>query len=94
MRTRRVLVGVLIATAIVGCSYWRGGRPEMPVAPDTWATTVDKPSQGLATVRRPSTAVAPPPGATAPQNCTVDQILSMKTSGLTEEQIRRACEPK
>jgi hypothetical protein len=33
------------------------------------------------------------PGASGETRCSVDQILSMRESGLTEEQIKAACEP-
>jgi hypothetical protein len=35
----------------------------------------------------------PGPGASGETRCSVDQILSMRESGLTEEQIKAACEP-
>jgi hypothetical protein len=87
---RKRLAWVAAIAAATGCSYWAGRAPEMPVAPSAWVTTLDEPSREPPA--EPASPSPPSPPTTSHQTCTVDQILSMRNSGLTDEQIHRACE--
>jgi len=86
------VLAALLVSVTAGCSYWVRVNPGTAVAPDAWATTLDKPRHESATAPPPLSA-APSPAAVASRSCTVDQILGMRNSGLSDEQIRRACEP-
>jgi hypothetical protein len=53
---------------------------------------LEGPREGLPAAG-PSPAPSPTAGG-ASRDCTVDQVLEMRNSGLTDEQIRRACESR
>ena len=82
MKARFCIVLIAVGAA---CSA-RGRHADAPTAPDTWVTTLDQPSRRA--VRTPTSAPTPTPRAA----CTVVQKLAMQLSGMTDDQIRRACE--
>jgi hypothetical protein len=74
---------------VVGGSCASTGRhAELSTAPDGWVTTLDEPS--VRVVSLPT--LAPAPRATPRETCTLVQKLAMRISGMTEDQITKACE--
>ena len=61
---------------------------ELPTAPDDWVPTLNEPSRAMAAV--PTSLPTPEP--TPRQACTLLQTLAMRLSGMTDDQIRKACE--
>ena len=73
---------------LVGGSCASSRHVELSTAPDGWVTTLDEPS--VRVVSLPT--LAPAPRATPREECTLVQKLAMRISGLTEDQIKKACE--
>ena len=61
---------------------------ELPTAPAEWIPTLNEPSRQVATM---PTAL-PTPRPTPREACTLLQMLAMRVSGMTDDQIRKACE--
>ena len=61
---------------------------ESPTAPDEWSPTLNQPSRRIGTM--PTSL--PTPQATPRDGCSPLQRLAMRVSGMTDNQIRRACE--
>ncbi len=81
MRTRLLLCVLAVTGA---CAR----HAELPTAPDQWATTLNQPSREVA----PMPTALPTPEATPREACTLVQMLAMRLSGMSEDQIRKACE--
>lgn len=71
------VIGANIRSVVNEMVDWAKGDPPPSVRPS---------------VEPPATADPPPAASSATANCTTDQILSMKASGLNDDQVRRACE--
>ena len=81
MRPRAYLFMVAISGA---CA-----RPaESPTAPNAWIPTLNEPSRQV----RAMPTLLPTPRSTPPDGCSPLQRLAMRISGLTDDQIRKACE--
>jgi len=61
---------------------------EPSTAPEEWIPTLNEPSRRAAAI--PTSL--PTPQATPREACTLLQMLAMRVSGMTDDQIRKACE--
>jgi hypothetical protein len=77
---------IIVMAAGSGASTAR--QAGVSTAPDGWVTTLDEPS--VRVVSLPTSA--PTPRATPSETCTLVQKLAMRISGMTEDQISKACE--
>jgi hypothetical protein len=75
----------LVVLAITGAC---ARHVEAPTAPNEWTPTLNRPSRYAGTM---PTAL-PTPLPTPHEGCSPIQRLAMRVSGMTDDQIRKACE--